>query len=92
MAARDQVAARCRPVDEYLSAGRSADLARTSGELDALNRRIEDAHKVGGAIGRSGVHVCVRACMGMVCLALRGVRFGLSCVMGGLSGVGCVQE
>ncbi|KIZ04903.1 DNA repair protein RAD50 [Monoraphidium neglectum] len=45
VAARDQVAARCRPVDEYLSAGRSADLARTSGELDALNRRIEDAHK-----------------------------------------------
>ncbi|GBF92537.1 DNA repair protein [Raphidocelis subcapitata] len=43
--ARDAVAARCRPIDEYGAGGAEGDLQRVAAETEALNRRIEEAHR-----------------------------------------------
>jgi hypothetical protein len=40
------VAARCRPVEEYDAGGGAAGLARVAQEVEALNKRIEEAHGV----------------------------------------------
>jgi len=51
VSARDQLVDRCRPVNEYGAAGSHADLARVTQEMEGLNRRIEEAHRVGGVWG-----------------------------------------
>lgn len=45
------MATRCRPVEEYGAAGAEGDLQRVTAETEALNRRIEEAHRVGVGVG-----------------------------------------
>jgi hypothetical protein len=52
---RDQLAAKCRPVDQYLEADRPAELARVATAMDNLSRRKEEAQQVGGHRGSRGM-------------------------------------
>lgn len=53
---RDQLTAKCRPVDQYLEADRPAELAKVATAMDNLSRRKEEAQQVGG--GRGSRSMC----------------------------------